>query len=153
MKITYITGNKAKIDLAKQFLGPLGIEIDNKKIECPEIQADTFEEVAKFSSKYASDTLKCDVLKNDSGLVIESLNGFPGVYTHYIEDTIGEDGILKLMEGKENGILVPVKDTDAMAKAMEQLLTDEELWKKCSTPMSPLYSFPPACCLEYRHDG
>lgn len=37
-----------------------------------------------------------------------------------------------LMEGKENGILVPVKDTDAMAKAMEQLLTDEELWEKCS---------------------
>ena len=37
-----------------------------------------------------------------------------------------------LMEGKENGILVPVKDTDAMAKAMEQLLTDEELWEKYS---------------------
>lgn len=102
MKITYVTGNKAKVGLAKQFLGPLGFEIDNKKIECPEIQADTFEEVSKYSSKYASDVLKSDVLKNDSGLVIEALNGFPGVYTHYVEDTLGEDGILKLMEGKEN---------------------------------------------------
>lgn len=37
-----------------------------------------------------------------------------------------------LMEGKENGILVPVKDVDAMGKAMEQLLTDEELWIKFS---------------------
>lgn len=37
-----------------------------------------------------------------------------------------------LMEGKENGILVPVGDADAMAEAMRKLLTDEELWQKCS---------------------
>ena len=37
-----------------------------------------------------------------------------------------------LMEGKENGILVPVGDAETMAKAMKQLLTDEELWKKYS---------------------
>lgn len=102
MKITYVTGNWAKLKAAKQFFEPLGFEVDNKKIECPEIQADTFEEVAAFSSKYASDFLKCDTLKNDSGLVIPALKGFPGVYTHYVEDTLGEDGILKLMEGVEN---------------------------------------------------
>ena len=98
MKITYITRNKAKIEAAKQYFEPMGFTIDNIKMDCPEIQADTFEEVAKFSSKYASDTLKCDTLKNDSGLVIPALNGFPGVYTHYVEDTLGEDGVLKLME-------------------------------------------------------
>lgn len=98
MKITYITGNWAKVKVAKLFLEPLGFEIDNKKIECPELQADTFEEVAKYSSKYASDFLKCDTLKNDSGLVIPALNGFPGQYTHYVEDALGEDGILKLMQ-------------------------------------------------------
>ena len=37
-----------------------------------------------------------------------------------------------LIEGKENGILVPVGDVSSMAKAMKQLLTDEKLWKKCS---------------------
>lgn len=37
-----------------------------------------------------------------------------------------------LMEGKENGILVPVKDADAMANAMELLLKDEKLWTKYS---------------------
>ena len=37
-----------------------------------------------------------------------------------------------LMGGKENGILVPVGDAETMAKAMKQLLTDEELWKKYS---------------------
>ena len=102
MKITYVTGNWAKIKSANQFLNPLGIEIDNVKMDTIEIQADTTEEVAKYSAKWASEKLKCDVLKNDSGLYIEALNGFPGVYTRYADETIGEDGVLKLLEGVEN---------------------------------------------------
>ena len=102
MKITYVTGNSFKVKLAKEVLEPLGIEVDNKKINCPEIQADSIEEVSIFSSKYASDYLKCDTLKNDSGLVIPSLKGFPGAYTKYVEETIGEDGVLKLLDGIED---------------------------------------------------
>ena len=102
MKITYVTGNWAKIESAKQTLGPLGIEIDNIKIDVPELQDDSIENVAKYSAKWASQELKCDVLKNDSGLCIDALNGFPGPYTHYVDDTLGEDKILKLLEGEEN---------------------------------------------------
>lgn len=101
-KITYVTGNWAKIMSAKQFLEPLGIEINNVKMETTEIQADTVEEVAMYSAKEASDKLKCTVLKNDSGLFVEALKGFPGPYTHYADDTIGEDGLLKLLEGVKN---------------------------------------------------
>lgn len=102
MKITYVTGNWAKIDSARQILEPLGFEIDNVKLDTVEIQADDVEEVAKYSAKWASEKLKCNVLKNDSGLFVEALNGFPGVYTHYADDTIGEDGLLKLLDGVEN---------------------------------------------------
>lgn len=89
-KITYVTGNWTKIDSARQVLEPLGFEIDNVKMETIEIQADDVEEVAKYSAKWASQKLKCDVLKNDTGLFVEALNGFPGPYTHYADDTIGE---------------------------------------------------------------
>ena len=102
MKITYVTGNWAKLEVAKKYLNPLGIEIDNVKMDTIEIQADTTEEVAKYSAKWASEQLKCDVLKNDSGLFIEGLKGFPGVYTKYADETIGEDGVLKLLDGVEN---------------------------------------------------
>ena len=101
-EITYVTGNWAKIASAKQALEPLGFKINNVKMDTIEIQADTMEEVAKYSAKYASDKLKTNVLKNDSGLVIPALNGFPGPYTHYADDTIGEDGILRLMDGIED---------------------------------------------------
>ena len=102
MDITYVTGNKYKIELAQRILSPLGINVLQKKIYCPEIQDDKIENVSKFSAKYAANELGMPVIKNDSGLVIEALNGFPGPYTAYVEDTLTEEGILKLMEGKEN---------------------------------------------------
>lgn len=101
-KITYVTGNWAKIMSARQVLEPLGFEIDNVKMETTEIQADTVEEVAMHSAKEASERLKCTVLKNDTGLFVEALGGFPGPYTHYVDEKLGEDGILKLLEGIEN---------------------------------------------------
>lgn len=101
-KITYVTGNWAKIDSARKILEPLGFEVLQEKIDTIEIQNDDVEEVAKYSAKWASDKLKCSVLKNDTGLFIEALKGFPGTYTHYVDDTLGEDGILKLMTGINN---------------------------------------------------
>ena len=102
MKIVYMTGNKFKLLIAKKILEPIGIEVENKVIDCPEIQSNSIEEVAKFSSKHASDVLQCDTLKNDSGLVIPALNGFPSAYSKYVEETLTEDGIIKLMEGIED---------------------------------------------------
>ncbi len=102
MKIVYMTGNKFKLLTAKNVLEPYGIEVENKVIDCPEIQSNHIEEVAKYSSKYASQVLQCDTLKNDSGLVIPALNGFPSAYSKYVEETLTEDGIIKLMDGIED---------------------------------------------------
>lgn len=101
-KITYVTGNWSKLMSAKEILEPLGIMVDNKKMDTAEIQADTVDEIAKHSAKEAYDKLKCPVLKNDTGLFVEALGGFPGPYTHYVDETIGEDGLLKLLENEEN---------------------------------------------------
>lgn len=102
MKITLVTGNWAKVSQAKKVLEPLGHEVDNIKMDTIEIQADSVQEVAAYSAKWASEKLKKNVVKNDTGIVIEGLKGFPGPYTHYAQDTLGEEGILKLMEGIEN---------------------------------------------------
>ena len=101
-KIVYVTGNKMKADYLRQVFKNNEFEIIQKQIDCPEIQADEIEAVAKFSAKWASETLKMSVLKNDSGLMIPALNGFPAAYSKYVETTLGADGILALMRGKEN---------------------------------------------------
>lgn len=101
-KITYVTGNWYKIMCARSILEPLGFEVDNIKMETTEIQANNVEDVAMYSAKEASDKLKCDVLKNDTGLYVEALGGFPGPYTHYVDEKLGEDGLLKLLKGIDN---------------------------------------------------
>ena len=63
MKITLVTGNWAKIAQAKQILEPEGITVDNVKMDTIEIQADTVEEVAAYSAKWASNELKANVVK------------------------------------------------------------------------------------------
>ena len=101
-KITYVTGNWYKIMCARSILEPLGFEVDNIKMETTEIQANNVEDVAMYSAKEASDKLKCDVLKNDTGLYVEALGGFPGPYTHYVDEKLGEDVLLKLLKGVDN---------------------------------------------------
>ncbi|MEK6854096.1 MAG: non-canonical purine NTP pyrophosphatase, partial [Nanoarchaeota archaeon] len=38
----------------------------------------------------------------DSALVIEAIGGFPGPYTRYIYERIGNSGLVKLMQDKKN---------------------------------------------------
>ncbi|MCQ2978365.1 MAG: non-canonical purine NTP pyrophosphatase [Clostridia bacterium] len=120
IKLTYATGNKAKIESAKLIFEPMGIEVESVKLDdLLEIQADTHEEVAIYSSKLAYEKLGKMVLKNDGGLIIPKLNNFPGVYTHYVEDTITEEGILKLLSGYDS-------DEDRYAYFVECLALTED---------------------------
>lgn len=100
--LTLITGNAEKINIAKAALQDTDIVLNVLKIDCPEIQSDDTEEIAKYSAKYASEYLKTNILKIDSGLFIEALGGFPGPYSEYIERKLDAKQILNLMQGIEN---------------------------------------------------
>ncbi|MCD6474324.1 MAG: XTP/dITP diphosphatase [Thermoplasmata archaeon] len=97
MMIYFITGNRHKYVEAKKIID----DIEMKHIPYPEIQADSLEEVAKFGIDYLKNKIEAKFFLEDSGLFIDALKGFPGVYSAYVFKTIGNDGILKLMEGKK----------------------------------------------------
>jgi len=102
VEIVFITSNKGKVEEAQKYFIPLGIKIIQQKIEYPEIQAGELEEVVKFGIKWLKDKLDKPFFIDDSGLFINALNGFPGVYSKYVFKTLGNEGILKLMNGVEN---------------------------------------------------
>ena len=102
MKIYYVTGNDLKVKLAKSILEKRGVEVIQEDIDTPEIQSLDCKEVAEYSAKYAADLLNKPVMKNDSGICIDELKGFPGALTKYVEPTITAEGFIRLLEGKTN---------------------------------------------------
>jgi XTP/dITP diphosphohydrolase len=59
-------------------------------------------EIARGKAGYAYEQLKTPLIVDDTGFFIDALNGFPGPYAAYILNTIGNSGILKLMEGQKD---------------------------------------------------
>lgn len=113
MKVLFLTGNKNKVVEANQILSNLGYEVEQFLVDglTPEFiepQSSSIVDVSKFKIQQAleliSETESSNnaLLVEDSGLFIESLNDFPGVYSSYISKTIGNEGILNLLVDKSN---------------------------------------------------
>jgi XTP/dITP diphosphohydrolase len=96
--IYFVTSNKGKFVEAQAIFG----DLVQKNIGYAEIQADTLEEVVAFGMKEVMARLKGPVMIEDAGLFVDGLKGFPGVYSAYVQKTIGNEGILKLMDGLDN---------------------------------------------------
>lgn len=86
MKVIIASNNKGKIKEFKEILSPLGYEVISQgeagiKIEVEETGS-TFSENAYLKAKAIFDiTDNCCVLADDSGLMVDLLNGEPGVYS------------------------------------------------------------------------
>lgn len=105
MNIHFVTSNRGKAGTLQSyfdFKGRKDIKIIRTDLDLVEIQADTVAEVSMNKARQAYEKIKSAVLVDDSGLAIEALNGFPGVYAKYVYSTIGAEGIVKLMAGETN---------------------------------------------------
>jgi XTP/dITP diphosphohydrolase len=96
--IHFVTSNKGKYSEAQAIFG----DLVQRDIGYAEIQADTLEEVALYGMLEVATRLQGPVMLEDAGLFVEALRGFPGVYSAYVQKTIGNGGILRLMEAQEN---------------------------------------------------
>jgi XTP/dITP diphosphohydrolase len=107
VEVSFITSNPNKYSEMKGFFNGGGLELDWIDAKLPELQADTLEEVVDYSlSSYNGE----NVFIEDAGFFVDALGGFPGVYSRYVFDTIGNEGILKLLDG--------VKDRSARFEAI-----------------------------------
>ncbi len=101
-KIIFVTGNPHKVREAEEILSPLDVTVEQNDCGYPELQEDELAAIAAFGAEWAANKLGREVMVDDSGLFIEALEGFPGPYSAYVFDTLGNKGILKLMEDETN---------------------------------------------------
>ncbi len=73
-----------------------------KKIIITEIQSESILEVSEDKVKKAFEIINKPVIVEDDGLFIQELNGFPGIYSSFVFEKLGNEGILCLLSKKEN---------------------------------------------------
>jgi XTP/dITP diphosphohydrolase len=99
LKIAMVTSNINKAKEVEAFFNN-ELEVNHVKLDMPEIRSDDIGLIAKGKAGFAYDHLHTPLIVDDTEFSIDSLNGFPGPYAAYVLHTIGNAGILKLMECK-----------------------------------------------------
>ncbi|MBS7288501.1 MAG: XTP/dITP diphosphatase [Candidatus Freyarchaeota archaeon] len=103
-RVLFATGNKHKFHEAEIVLSKYGLSVEQWAVKRLEVQSESLEEIAKTSlawlmlEKYP----EYPFFVEDAGLFVNALNGFPGPYSSYVFNKIGNEGLLKLMDGVEN---------------------------------------------------
>ncbi len=94
----FASSNINKFHEAKKILENFKINLGFFKCDLEEIQSTSLLEIAKAKATQAFKKCKNPIIVEDDGLSIDSLNGFPGPYSSYVFNTIGNKGILKLLK-------------------------------------------------------
>jgi len=103
VKVYFLSSNPHKLKEVKQIFSEFGIEVEPLAGRKVEIQANSLSEIVEYAAKVAAKEHKVrPIVLEDSGFFVHALNGFPGPYSHYVYDTIGVEGVLKLLEGVAN---------------------------------------------------
>lgn len=99
-EVIFVTHNKGKIESAKRQLEQVNFKIFEYELEEP--RSDDIKYISKYKVMEAYKLVNKPCISLDCGFWIDALNGFPRAFVNFALETIGLDGILKLMEGKEN---------------------------------------------------
>lgn len=99
-RIIFASTNESKFKEILSLLRKFDIEIEFVRFKSTEIQSENLEDVALEKSKVAYEKICQPLIVEDTGLFINSLNGFPGPYSSYVFQTIGNIGILDLLSNK-----------------------------------------------------
>ncbi len=103
--IYFVTGNIHKYNEISTLFKKeqLNYFLEYRNIKTIEVQAKTLKEVALYKLESIEGELNGSYFVEDAGFFVDvPLDGFPGVYSSYVMKTIGNKGILKLIDNFEN---------------------------------------------------
>ena len=144
-EIIFVTHNKGKIASAQRALKNVNLKIFEYELEEP--RSDDIKYISKYKVEQAYKIVNKPCISLDCGFWIDELNGFPRAFVNFALETIGIQGILKLMEGKDNRKCrftecLSYYDGNELKQFMgyhEGLLTEKVLGKDTSDKWSELW--------------
>ncbi len=100
--VVLLTSNKHKVRELRPLLTEYGVPFETVPVKKFEIRSDSVVEIARTAAVHAFEQLGRPIVVDDTALFIDALNGFPRTYPAFVLQTIGVDGVLRLMDGIED---------------------------------------------------
>jgi len=92
--LRYVTTNEGKVAEAREYLE----DVSALEFDYTEVQSDSLASIAARGAREAHAHAGEPVIVDDAGLFVDSLDGFPGPYSAYVEDTVGIEGVGRLAD-------------------------------------------------------
>ena len=99
-EIVFVTHNKGKIASASKRLEGINFKVFEYELDEP--RSDDIKYISKYKVMEAYKLVNKPCISLDCGFWVDELDGFPRAFVNFALDTIGIEGILKLMESREN---------------------------------------------------
>ncbi|XP_022654752.1 inosine triphosphate pyrophosphatase-like [Varroa jacobsoni] len=101
-KITFVTGNKNKLQEVIKILGVLpGYELTSTKVDLPEYQGE-IDHISREKCRAAAKHVHGPVIVEDTSLCFNALGGLPGPYIKWFLEKLMPEGLYKLLAGFED---------------------------------------------------
>lgn len=95
--VTFVTGNANKLKEVQAIVGNT-LNLIAQPVDLPELQGDPIY-VSKEKARLAYQTLKQPCMVEDTSLCFNALNGLPGVYIKWFLESVGLEGLNKMLNG------------------------------------------------------
>jgi XTP/dITP diphosphohydrolase len=102
VKVSFVTGNEGKVREAREYLDGLA-DVEQVDYDYAEVQAPELAPIAERGAREAAEHVGGPALVDDAGLFVDALDGFPGPYSAYVEDTLGIETIPDLVPDDDPG--------------------------------------------------
>ncbi|QSG08185.1 XTP/dITP diphosphatase [Halapricum desulfuricans] len=93
--LQFVTGNDEKV---REVEALLDADVSQFEFDYTEIQSPQLEAIAAHGAREAYREVGEPVIVDDSGLFVDALEGFPGPYSAYVENTVGIERVWRLVE-------------------------------------------------------
>lgn len=97
--LRFVTSNAGKAREAREYLPD---PVERVDYDYPEIQSDSLVEIAIAGARDAYREIGEPVFVDDSGLFIDTFDGFPGPYSSYVDEKLGIERVQALAAREEN---------------------------------------------------
>jgi XTP/dITP diphosphohydrolase len=100
--ISIVTWNSWKYKQIASVLEEGGFLVEQKKIDLIEPQSNDMLEVSKYKAKQAFEIIWKPVVVDDTGIYFDAYPNFPGVFSKYMMESLGMDGMRRLFQDQTN---------------------------------------------------